>query len=288
MANQKESVRARAARLYAPAVFTRADLLSTGIRGRDITRAVRQGRLRRLRRDRYALSSVDDEVAEAVRIGGRVSCVTLLRLIGVFVHVASGLHVHVIPGTSRIRAPLAKDTVLHWRAWSGHAGPRHAVPLIDALSHAVRCQSPRAAIATLDSAMNQGLVTETDLTAVFAALPAKYRSLLALVDASAGSGPETFMRLILRGLGVSFETQVLIPGVGYVDFVVNGWLIIECDSREFHEGWQKQVEDRRRDIAAARQGYVTIRPLAADIMGDAATVRRAVFDVIDAVGTRFR
>ncbi|MFP3344471.1 hypothetical protein R0J87_18495, partial [Halomonas sp. SIMBA_159] len=67
-----------------------------------------------------------------------------------------------------------------------------------------------------------------------------------------------------------------------------GWLIIECDSKEFHEGWAKQVDDRRRDMAAAMQGYVTIRPLAVDILRNDPTVRQAVAEVIRGMGPRFR
>ncbi|HWS50320.1 MAG TPA: DUF559 domain-containing protein, partial [Microbacterium sp.] len=60
------------------------------------------------------------------------------------------------------------------------------------------------------------------------------------------------------------------------DFVVNGWLIIECDSRAYHEGWEKQQRDRRRDVAAAALGYATLRPLADDIMFRPHLVRDAV------------
>ena len=88
------------------------------------------------------------------------------------------------------------------------------------------------------------------------------------------------MRLLLRSIGVDFETQVWIPGVGRVDFVVDGWLIIECDSREFHEGWDKQREDRYRDLAAAAQGYVTIRPLASDVLRNTSWVRELVVDTL--------
>ncbi|WP_054680942.1 DUF559 domain-containing protein [Microbacterium sp. No. 7] len=50
-----------------------------------------------------------------------------------------------------------------------------------------------------------------------------------------------------------------------MDFVVDGWLIVECDSKAHHEGWDRQREDRRRDLAAAALGYTTIRPLAEDL-----------------------
>lgn len=96
------------------------------------------------------------------------------------------------------------------------------------------------------------------------------------------------MRLILRTLGVAYETQVFIEAVGYVDFLVDGWLIIECDSKEFHEGWTKQVDDRRRDSAAATQGYVTIRPLATDILRAESAVRLTVAAVIRVLGPRLR
>lgn len=74
------------------------------------------------------------------------------------------------------------------------------------------------------------------------------------------------MRLLLRGLGCTVDLQVSIPGVGRVDFVVDGWLIIECDSEAHHAGWAAHKRDRRRDLAAAALGYTTIRPIAEDIL----------------------
>lgn len=279
-------MRQRAAELYEPVVFTRADLVDRGMSWREIARAVSAGSLVRVRRDRYALPGLNADIAEAVRIGGRLSCLSLLAAIGVFVHRNPELHVHVVPGTSRIRAPKGEKTKLHWRACFDEPGPLHAAHLVDAVIQAIRCQTPRAALATIDSILHHRLLTGEELAAVFTLLPVRFAPLLALADASAGSGPETFMRLILRAMGVRFETQVEIPGVGRADFVVDGWLIIECDSKEFHEGWQHQVEDRRRDLAAARLGYVTIRPLASDIMDSDSAVRQAVEAVISALGSR--
>lgn len=196
------------------------------------------------------------------------------------------LHVHVRPGASRIRRPTARSTTLHWDIWSGWEAALHAASLRDAARHAVRCQTPRAALATLDSLLHHGLLTRVQLAEVFATLPERFQVLLALADPSAESGPETFMRLILRSLGVPFESQVHIPGVGRVDFLVDGWLIIECDSREFHQGWDKQVQDRARDMAAAGLGHVTVRPLAADIMNREEHVRDQIAAVIDAFARR--
>lgn len=277
--NKKAALRSE---LYAQRVFSRADLLQGGASGHEITRAVNAGMLLRLRRDHYAHPDIDPDIAEAVRVGGRLACVSLLQKLGVFVLNAACLHVFIAPDTSRIRAPRSRSTVLHWSRRSQRGESRHVVSLRDAVLQAILCQDPRAAIATLDSLLHLRLATRTQLIGLFESLPVRLQPLLSLVDGTAESGPETYMRLILRTLGVRFETQVVIPGVGRVDFVVQGWLIIECDSKEFHEGWNKQVEDRRRDIAAARLGYTTIRPIASDILYDSPSVRQKISDVLEA------
>lgn len=277
-------MRERVVNAYAPVVFRRAELREHGMSGRQIATAVRNGILCRIRRDRYADPSTNDDVIEAVRIGGRLSCLSLLRTFGVFVHHCDRLHVQVAQGASRLRMPLSSRTRVHWYTGGGERS-LHAASVFDAVREGIRCQQPRAALATLDSVLHHGVMTRRQLEEVFAELPSRYRSLLALVDPSAESGPETYMRLILRSLGVRFETQMLLAGVGRVDFVVEGWLIIECDSKEFHEGWDKQVEDRRRDMAAAELGYVTLRPLASEIMDAPDQVRRSLVTAISVLGT---
>lgn len=282
-----QTVAQRYFEVYTPVISTREELHSAGMTGADITAAVRYGQLLRLRRNHYARPDIAADVAEAVRIGGRIACLSLLQMIGIFVLEVSALHVHVPPLMSRIRKKKSETTRLHWGIWSEDACQRHAVPLHDAVRQAIRCQTPRAALATLDSIVHHGLMTLEQLVELFAELPDRFSALLPLVDASAASGPETFMRLMLRSLGVSYETQVRLPGVGIVDFIVNGWLIIECDSKEYHEGWAKQVEDRGRDVAAATLGYVTIRPLATDILWHSTRVRQYVVAVIAALGPKF-
>lgn len=283
----KNETRAPLAGIYARTVFTRRELIAGGLSRHRIEAAVRTGRLVRLRRDHYAFAGVDANVAEAVRVGGRVTCLTLLQMLGVFVLKSRGLHMHLPPHMSRIRPPAAEASVLHWSRLAQRRSPRHVAALLDAVRQSVLCQEPRAAIATLDSLLHLRFVTRTELAQIFGELPVRLGTLLNLVDASAESGPETFMRLILRTLGVSYETQVELPGVGRVDFVVEGWLIIECDSKEFHQGWEKQVEDRRRDLAAACLGYTTIRPVASEILFDSAGVRQMLSEILDAFEQRF-
>lgn len=285
MPNPEPTVAQRIVDLHRIDVRTRAELRAAGLSGHAITARVRSGMLTRIRRGFYAADGIPAEVAAAMRIGGRLTCVTLLRLIGIFVLEKPGLHVHVPPDLSRSRRRRPQKAIVHWGACA-EPGLRHAVSMMDAVRQAVRCQAPRAAIATLDSVLHHRVLSPGQVTEVFRSLPMRFQPLLALVDGSAESGPETFMRLILRAIGASFQTQVRIDGVGRVDFVVDGWLIIECDSREFHRGWEKQVEDRRRDLTAARAGYVTVRFLASDIFHRSDEVRAALLEVIDALGPR--
>lgn len=177
---------------------------------------------------------------------------------------------------SPLRPAHRKDVVLHWSPLRGEGATLGCVPLFDAVAQAVRCQSARAAVATIDSVLHLGLMSWAEVRSVFDALPARYRVILRLADGIAESGPETLLRLLLRRAGLRYEAQVRIPGVGRVDFVVEGRLIIECDSKAHHEGWEKQRRDRKRDLAAAALGYATLRPLAEDIMYRPEEVRAAM------------
>jgi len=254
-----------AARRILPATFlSPAALTERGLGRYRAARMVAEGRLLRLRNGRYVLPDLHADLIAAGRLGGRLDCVSLLSAIGVFVRSApTGPHLQFEPGTTRL-PPRPTGVTAHWRETTRERVCL-AADLTEALTQAFRCLTPRDAVATLDSAWHHGLVDEHAVDEIFAHLPRRYRSLRQLLDRRSESGAETLMRLLLRGLGCRVEVQVNIAGVGRVDFVVDGWLIVECDSKAFHEGWQAQKRDRRRDLAAAALGYTTVRPLAEDI-----------------------
>jgi very-short-patch-repair endonuclease len=258
-------------------VATRAELLAAGVSRRGLARALASGSVIRVRRDRYMVAESPQELREAVRIGGRATCLTLLHLVGVFVFASDRLHVHISRGMSRLRSaadvrrPLehrsSRRQRLHWVPLVRPDDVTGAcVGLVDALVHAVLCQPARHAIATIDSALNKRLIGLADLADVFAALPPRFRVLRSLVDGRAQSGPETLVRLMARALGCRVDVQVFFDGVGFVDLLLDGWLVVECDSKEFHQSWEQQVKDRNRDLALAAQGFVTLRLTAAQIM----------------------
>ncbi len=274
--------------------MTRAELFAQGMTRRVITEAVSLGTLIRARRDHYLAGETPDQIVRAVRVGGRLTCLSLLQLRGVFVLTNQKLHVHLPRTASRLRSPhdrrrpprprVERAERFHWLPLSEEPGNATCVSIVDALAQAVLCQTPRAAIATLDSALHKGLITARQISEVFALLPAKHGVLRPLIDGRAESGSETLMRLMLRALGCDVQVQVTFEGIGRVDLLVDGWLVVECDSKEFHSDWKTQVEDRRRDLALAARGYVTLRPTARMIFDEPETVVAAVRGILASRG----
>lgn len=261
-----------------PVFRTTAELRAEGHTPYTISRAVREGSLIRVRRGRYTLPGHNEHILEAARIGGRLDCVSLLSMLGVFVSERHAPHVQLDPTASR-RPPPVRGVRRHWRASDAAAGDL-LVGTVEALVQSVRCQPPRAAIATIDSAWHLNLVDETDIDDVFSRLPRRFRVLRPLLDRRAEAGTESLVRLAVRALGCDVRPQVQIAGVGRVDLLVDGWLIIECDSRQFHGGWDEHRNDRRRDLAALGLGYATLRLLAEDVLFHPERVQAALAAVI--------
>lgn len=259
----------------------RSDLRRQGWTDRDLARAVADGRLLRPRSGAYLPAGTHTDAVDACALGGRLACVSALERLGVFVLEHDLLHVHL--KEERSTRTLTRPVRRHWARLRRTPHPRSfSVDAFDAIVQAVRCQPARAALATLDSALYLGVLRRDDLDELFRVLPRRHRVLRRLVDARAESGPETLVRLMLRTLGAAYEVQVDIDGVGRVDFVVDGWLIVECDSKAFHSTWEEQRRDRRRDQAAAALGYSTYRPIAEDIMWSPDLVQAALAGLLAA------
>ena len=278
----------------AQTVLSRHDLLELGYQPKQITRDVRAGVLIRLRRDHYVVRGAHESVARAVRVGGRLTCISAIALASpeVFVLREDRIHVQVHRRSSRLRMPddqrvrwlrtEAHDIRLHWSEVFDDFPHTSTVSLAAAVREMARCLPGREVVATVDSLLHLGVMTMEQIREAFAGLPSRCVALLEQVDPRAESGPETFMRLLLRDLGACFDLQVVISGVGRVDFLVDGFLIIECDSRAHHEGWAKQRDDRRRDLATAQRGYVTLRVLAEDLFYTPERVMPAVRNLLAA------
>ncbi|MEV4991173.1 endonuclease domain-containing protein [Pseudarthrobacter sp. LMD1-1-1.1] len=138
--------------------------------------------------------------------------------------------------------------------------------LADVLIHALRCLSFAESLVMVESAVSRGEMTVDFLRQ---RLPGKRngraRAVLDWVDTGADSLLETLARTYFRQAGISVEAQVYLERVGYVDLLLDGWLVVELDGRH-HAEWKQVQKDHRRNNESAIQGYTALRYYYADVV----------------------
>jgi hypothetical protein len=227
-------------------VARRRELLAAGATGAQLGALVHSGELVRPRIGWYCHSAADARVIEAVRVGGVVSCVSAAALDGLWAADEEELHLCVRGNGSRFRSRndqteypehvAPTDVAFHWdsAAWSRSHG--HRLAPLDYLQHVVLCQPPALAICVLDSALNTRRVSLADLARLRQLLPAVHRPTIDLVDGRAESGIESLTRLGLSAASIRFEPQVEIAKTFFVDFLIEGILVIETDGSRYFPG----------------------------------------------------
>lgn len=227
----------------------------------------------------------------AVRVGGRLTCVSAAGRMGIWVASDPGAHIHLRPEASRLRRPtnrferLNSDNrdgcTLHW--WPLLEPDRvtaHSVGLTDALAHIIRCQPTELAISSIDSALYEGKVSPIELDRIFASLPARLQPLRGRADGRAMSGLETIVRLMVIDAGLECEIQVQFDGIGWVDLVVDGCVVVETDGRKGHDDPEGEARDYARDAALARRGYTVLRFNYAQVMFEPRVVLAAILRAV--------
>ena len=253
-------------------IATRRQLVARGFSGYALTTAVRRGEIRRIRRGWYASSEGRGDRAEAVRVGGRLSHSSAARDYGLWPGFDTRLHITVTRGASRLRwrrqpsfdTPdnSERETVVHWvrrgrqdltstRTWR--------VGLVECLRQMVATTDEETAIACLDTAMAVHKLKEHDIRRIFRTQPKRSRRLAALARVGSDSGPESIVRQRLKYIGVRPAQQVSVPGVGLVDMLVDGFLVIEIDGRMYHSDPSAFENDRRRDALLTAAGFTVLR-----------------------------
>jgi very-short-patch-repair endonuclease len=256
-------------------VYATRTLRTRGLTRAALDAALRRGDLTRVRRGWYAAPGADPALVAAVRAGGRLSCVTLLRRRGVWALDDGMVHVRVpkgrdVRGASGVRLHWTQDRLELERAWDDPA---------DALACAVGCLDLRHAIAVTDSVLNMGLVSIEEVTRRLAGR-ARGRAVLARCDPQAESGLETFARLALVSARIRVRSQVVIAGVGRVDLVVGDRLVIELDGAAWHGGTADFERDRLRDRALMARGYLVMRATYHQVLFELPTLVAQVQEVV--------
>ncbi len=198
------------------------------------------------------------------------------------------MHVLVPSNGSRLSdpssrfTPLIKDDRIHVH-WQGPDRVKPDLlrysPVVDvptALEHMAHCASVEDLVAAVDSALNQRKLRQRDVEALAARLPNALARAVLDCDGRAQAGGESVVRFRLRAKGLRVEVQVHFDGVGRVDLVVEGRLVIEIDGRIHHALHDQFTEDRRRDRALSLLGMSRMRLTYSQVFEDWTTTERAI------------
>ncbi|QMU97609.1 DUF559 domain-containing protein [Microbacterium esteraromaticum] len=231
-------------------------LQTLGFDRRHLAACVARGEIRRVRPGVFCSNALSSEVHSAVAHGGALTCVSLLRRSGIWtLSHSDAVHVWMGPGR-HARPHRGCRCVSHYQ--QGRP-PLSTAPLVAALLHFRQCEGDEAFFAAFESAWRKRLLSRAQRDQVRAGLPRGARWLVDLARPDADSGLESLLRLRLHIIGIRLDCQVVIDGVGRVDFVIDGRLIIEADGRENHDAPVKRHKDLVRDAAASALGYETLR-----------------------------
>lgn len=244
-----------------------------GVSRPQLTKAVRAGSLERLRPGLFATSDLDDDVRCAAIHGGALTCTVALRLHGIWV-LSNERQPHVWVGRrGRVHEHSGCRCKSHF--FRGQV-PMGFVPVETALIHLHRCEGDESFFASLESALRLRKLSHAAMLRVRAALPTYARWLVDLARDDADSGLESILRLRLHILGLVLSSQVVLTGVGRVDFMIGDRLILEVDGRENHASAEHRHRDLTRDAAASALGFETLRFDYAQVIHDWPSVQAAV------------
>ena len=281
-------------------IARRKDLLGSGLGRNGLHRLVEQGRLRPLTPHLFTdvARPAPDEPLRAASVG----------LGAVVSHTSAAL----LWGLELVTTPAAPTvTVARCRSRTAREGVRvsrsdllarervdrdglQVTTVVRTLLDLCRSLPLHEAVAAVDSALRQGLVTLDELQRALAGLPAaRGRSAVAralvLAYPRCGSVLESLVRVLLAERGMRpTATQLLVrtrsgQRIGRVDFA---WpelrLVVEADGFAFHSDRRAYREDRRRGNALVRAGWRVLRFSWEDVQRYPDYVAEAVGDVLRA------
>lgn len=240
------------------------ELLARGWTKYQLARAVHRGEIIRVRQGWYSAPDLPGEYQRAVRVGGRLACISGARMLGLASPHTSSLHVAVARTSSRLRSPddarirRVSGAVVHWTD-AGGGTSRIVRTVLECLLDMAYCRPIEQTIAAVDSALRLGYITRASWLRACRGMPRKLRRWLARVDRRAASIIESLTRVRLNGLGLFPRLQVRVPTVGYVDFLIGTALVIETDGFAYHSDAGDFESDRRRDARLSAMGYRVLR-----------------------------
>lgn len=260
-------------------------LVSRGATDTHLTHAVRTGNVRRARNGWYSTFDESDARLRAVRVGGRLTGISLIAHLSGWVLGDHPLHVSVADNAARLRTQQnrfrrldvadTRGVVVHWDdADIGQRGGATAVDILDALVKVVLDEPAETALACLDWALHTRLIDDLDFERLLVRLPARARWVAGWVDPACESLPESLARTRLRLAGHTVVSQVRLGDLERIDLVVDGVVALEVDGEEHH--LLRFERDRAKDLRITCATFHGLRPSARMIFNDWAGVLAAI------------
>lgn len=232
-----------------------SDIYAAGFSRHAISKAVDEGRTLRIRRSWIALHECEDDLLSAVGAGGRLTCVSAARRLGLWVPDDGAVHISVRPEGSHFDK---RRFSVHWSPGPAPARRRAPVePLINVLHHAARCQEPSAALAIWESALNRRLIS-ADVLRNVSWSGSRAKRMAAIASRLSDSGLETEFILLMRAIGVAVRQQIWIDGHP-VDALIGERLIVQLDGFAHHHDAVARRRDIEADARLRLRGYTVLR-----------------------------
>lgn len=256
----------------------REDLLALGVSESAIRRP--KGVWRPFR-GVFALPAAPTEVIAARQRRARIGCLSAAVRYGLPV-LATPVATHLVVPRDRSasRSPAPPGIVVH-RHDLREDWAEPWTTCFETLDIAAGCTAPAWQLAMVDAALHEGRIPVEDLDRLRYGTRARRRWLRRYANARAESPLETLLRVALMLAGFSVSIQVQMRGVGRVDMVVDGALVIEVDGGHHFADRPAMKNDRRRDRVVQLGDYKAFRYVYEDVMYDLAAV---VEEVARAVG----
>ena len=257
-------------------VCTAADLTAAGLTRRAIAAAVERRELERLRRGVFADPGVPPMIKQAVRVGGRLACVSAARLHGLrLLREPAELHVSVDAHATRLRHPddrlrllhpsgTSSGVRLHWTRGGGGRGP--LVSLEECLVQMFSCLPGLDVLCALDAARERvdwmperpQLLDDAAFARLLQCLSPAFRQLAHRSITGSQAVGETVARERLRATGVPVRAQVPLPGGYWADLLIGERLILDIEGEGPHTAPGAFDRDRARAGWLKAIGYAHV------------------------------
>lgn len=256
-----------------------AELQRVGVSREALLAAVHRGELVRPHRGCYSLPGADRERVLASVFRATPTCLTWCASHGLPL-LTEDERIHLgVPQPRALGDPRSRpvdEVVIHRHLPTRGALARQHLDIVGL------CTTPLEQVALWDAAINRGLVRSEESLLLTRGTEQRRSRVIGAIDGRAQSPLETVARVALREAGFSVTPQVLLPGVGRVDLLVEGRVVVETDGYAFHHDREQFARDRKRDRALELSGYAVLRYTSADVLQSASGV------VDDVIGVMWR